>query len=205
MTVLAKFFSKLLINNTFKVFYLSFAFLFIGCGANNTYIDITGPAMGTSYTIRLVPKRGSNPNTDLIKSKIDSTLESINAQMSTYVINSDISLFNKLGENAAIVISSDFKKVIMRSIYWSEKSNGAFDITSLPLTNVWREGRKDREFKEKWEPLQQLLEGIENPDERDRKAQAFVNALNRLVNGQKANSLHPQKDEIITSSAPTGI
>ena len=93
MTVLAKFFSILYINNTFKVFYLFSAILFVSCGANNSYIDITGPAMGTSYTIRLVPKRGSNPNTDLIKSKIDSTLESINDQMSTYVINSDISLF----------------------------------------------------------------------------------------------------------------
>ena len=61
-----------------------------------------------------------------------------------------------MGENAAIVISSDFKKVIMRSIYWSEKSNGAFDITSLPLTNIWREGKKDREYKEKWEPPSDL-------------------------------------------------
>tara|TARA_Y100000741_G_scaffold79221_1_gene57890 strand:- start:347 stop:577 length:231 start_codon:yes stop_codon:yes gene_type:complete len=76
MTVLAKFLSKLFINNTLKALYLFLAILFIGCGANNAYIDITGPAMGTSYTIRLVPKRGSNPNTDLIKSKIDSTLES---------------------------------------------------------------------------------------------------------------------------------
>jgi len=185
MTVLAKFLSKLFINNTLKALYLFFAILFIGCGANNAYIDITGPAMGTSYTIRLVPKRGSNPNTDLIKSKIDSTLESINDQMSTYVINSDISLFNKLGENAAIVISSDFKKVIMRSIYWSEKSNGAFDITSLPLTNVWREGKKDREYKEKWEPPSDLDIAIAKDNVGFNKIKLSHNSLIKAKKGQQ--------------------
>ena len=68
--------------------------------------------MGTSYTIRLAPKRGSNLNAKLIKSKIDSTLESINDQMSTYVINSDISLLNKfVGEQYMSNTESDFSRL----------------------------------------------------------------------------------------------
>ena len=152
MTVLDKILSRFFFKNTHNVFFLFIAALFISCEESGTYNDISGPAMGTTYTVRLVPKRGLTANANLIKTKIDSTLESINDQMSTYVINSDISLFNKIRKNAAIVISNDFKEVILSSIYWSEKSSGAFDITSLPLTTVWKKGRKDREYEEKWEP-----------------------------------------------------
>ena len=96
MTVLDKILSRFFFKNTYNALFLSIAALFISCEESGTYNDISGPAMGTTYTVRLVPKRGLNANANLIKTKIDSTLESINDQMSTYVINSDISLFNKI-------------------------------------------------------------------------------------------------------------
>ena len=156
MIVLVKSSSKLFSKLSSTTLYLLLTFFLVSCEGNKTYADITGPAMGTSYTIRLVPKRGLNQNTDYLKAKIDSTLESINDQMSTYVLNSEISLFNKLGKNAAIVIADNFKQVILRSIFWSEQSNGAFDISSLPLTEAWKKGKKDREYKDKWEPPSDL-------------------------------------------------
>ena len=156
MIVLVRSLSKLYLKNRFTALCLSLVLFLASCERNKAYIDITGPAMGTSYTIRLLPKRGSNQNVDLIKAKIDSTLESINNEMSTYVINSDISLFNKLDKNAAIVITNNFRQVILQSIYWSKQSNGAFDISSLPLTTAWRKGKKDREYEDKWEPPSDL-------------------------------------------------
>ena len=156
MIVLVKSSSKLFSNHSSITLYLFLTFFLVSCEGNKTYADITGPAMGTSYTIRLVPKRGLNQNTDLIKAKIDSTLDSINDQMSTYVANSEISLFNKLSKDAAIVIADNFKQVIMRSIFWSKQSNGAFDISSLPLTEAWKTGKKDREYEDKWEPPSDL-------------------------------------------------
>ena len=156
MIVLVRSLSKLYLKNRFTALCLSLVLFLASCERNKVYIDITGPAMGTSYTIRLLPKRGSNQNVDLIKAKIDSTLESINNEMSTYVINSDISLFNKLDKNAAIVITNNFRQVILQSIYWSKQSNGAFDISSLPLTTAWRKGKKDREYEDKWEPPSDL-------------------------------------------------
>ena len=123
-----------------------------GCSSPKTYEDITGPAMGTSYTIRLVPQRGLIPEMNQIKTQVDSILNSINQQMSTYVINSEISLFNKIPTNSAIVISHEFKLVINRALYWSELSKGAFDISSLPLTSVWKKGKADREYDKVWQP-----------------------------------------------------
>ena len=122
MIVLVKSSSKQFSKRSSKTLYLLLTFFLVSCEQNKTYADITGPAMGTSYTIRLVPKRGLNQNTDYLKAKIDSTLESINDQMSTYVLNNEISLFNKLGKNAAIVIADNFKQVILRSIFWSEQT-----------------------------------------------------------------------------------
>ncbi len=185
MTVSVKSFSKIFFKNTSKVLYLFFALIFISCEKSNSYIDISGPAMGTSYTIRLIPKRGSNSNINLIKAKIDSTLESINDQMSTYIINSDISLFNKIGKNTAIIITNDFKQVILRSIYWSKKSNGAFDITSLPLTNVWRKGKKDREYEDKWEPPSDLDIIIAKDKVGFKKIKISQNSLVKTFKGQQ--------------------
>ena len=108
--------------------------------------------MGTSYIVRLVPQRGIAIEPNQFKTQIDSVLEQINDQMSTYVNNSEISLFNKASTNSAIIISSQFKHVINRSIYWSELSNGAFDISSHPLTLLWRKGKVDREYEKIWEP-----------------------------------------------------
>ena len=120
-------------------------FVFFGCGCPKNYIDITGPARGTSYTIRLVPQRGVTIEPKQAKAQIDSVLEAINDQMSTYVVNSEISLFNKASTNSAIIISPQFKYVIDRSIYWSELSNGDFDISSHPLTLLWRKGKAELE------------------------------------------------------------
>ena len=152
MIALVKKYSLFLFIQTRKRYSLIIFLVFFGCGGPKNYIDITGPAMGTSYIIRLVPQRGIAIELNQFKTEIDSVLEQINDQMSTYVNNSEISLFNKASTNSAIIISPQFKYVINRSIYWSELSNGAFDISSHPLTLLWRKGKADREYEKTWEP-----------------------------------------------------
>ena len=134
------------------LFVLMAAYLCVSCNNQKSYIDITGPAMGSTYTIRLVPQRGVRIETQEVKTSVDSLLEVINQQMSTYVDNSEISLFNKLSKNSAIVISDNFRTVIQRASYWSNLTNGAFDISSFPLVNTWRLGKLDRENKDVWIP-----------------------------------------------------
>ena len=152
MIALVKKYSRYLPFQSRLSYGLIIFFVFFGCGGPKNYIDITGPAMGTSYTIRLVPQRGVTIEPKQAKAQIDSVLEAINDQMSTYVVNSEISLFNKASTNSAIIISPQFKHVINRSMHWSELSNGAFDISSHPLTLLWRKGKADREYEETWEP-----------------------------------------------------
>ena len=108
--------------------------------------------MGTTYSILIVP--GPNEEVDLVKLQfgIDSVLHEVNSQMSTYIVNSEISQFNDLNTGESISISTGFKNVIQRSIYWGKISNGAFDPTVFPIVQLWRTGSRINKMGENWEP-----------------------------------------------------
>ena len=108
--------------------------------------------MGTTYSILIVP--GPNEEVDLVKLQfgIDSVLHEVNSQMSTYIVNSEISQFNDLNTGESISISTGFKNVIQRSIYWGKISNGAFDPTVFPIVQLWRTGSRINKMDENWEP-----------------------------------------------------
>ena len=76
-----------------------------------------------------------------MQSSIDSIILNIDKQMSTYRLDSEISLFNQMPLNENVNISAGFAEVINRSTYWSKLTSGAFDISILPLVLVWRKGK----------------------------------------------------------------
>ena len=97
--------------------------------------------MGTSYSIKF-----SSLDTPIykIQKDIDNILDSINNQMSTYKGDSEISIFNKSVSNLSQEISSDFYYVLDKSKYYYEMSEGLFDITVEPLSELW--GFYDEKF-----------------------------------------------------------
>ena len=185
MIALVKKYSLFLFIQARKRYSLIIFLVFFACGGPKNYIDITGPAMGTSYIIRLVPQRGIAIELNQFKTEIDSVLEQINDQMSTYVNNSEISLFNKASTNSAIIISPQFKYVINRSIYWSELSNGAFDISSHPLTLLWRKGKADREYEKTWEPPTDLQITLTKENVGYKNIKLVQNSLIKPYKGQQ--------------------
>ena len=72
--------------------------------------------------------------------------------MSTYRLDSEISLFNQMPLNENVNISAGFAEVINRSTYWSKLTSGAFDISILPLVLVWRKGKNLVDNNRVWEP-----------------------------------------------------
>ena len=58
MIALVKKYSRFLSFQSRLNYGLIIFFVYLGSGGPKNYIDITSPAMGTSYTIRLVPQRG---------------------------------------------------------------------------------------------------------------------------------------------------
>jgi thiamine biosynthesis lipoprotein len=150
------------------------AVLLVGCARRSPQIELTGETMGTSFTVKIVPRAGGEPDKAAIQTGIESVLEKINAQMSVYDPRSEISRFNRQTSTAPVEISPEFLHVVNRSIYWSEKTSGAFDITVLPLLDLWGFG-----------PGHPFPPGLDSMPSREAVAKAMsdVGYRNLLVSG----------------------
>jgi len=106
---------------------------------NNTYHfpTISGSTMGTTYTVKYATDIKSNDDIKENKDKIEEILRDINMQMSTYIIDSEISKFNTIKNTEWMTISEDFAFVVKSSFDYYEISNGLYDITVMPLVNLW--------------------------------------------------------------------
>lgn len=111
--------------------------LFSGCKKQNYAISINGNTMGTTYSIKIINRLPQAIDINNVKSKIDSVLQIVNQQMSTYIPNSEISRFNRLTSEDWFTISIDFYDVIVMAQEISRLTNGAFDITVGPIMELW--------------------------------------------------------------------
>ena len=109
----------------------------ISCSNQPTQIELSGLTMGTTYNIKIIPEKDSILSTKLIKQKIDSVLISVNYQMSTYLFDSEITQFNNHESTTSFTVSNDFLLVVERALHWSKLTDGAFDITIVPLLYLW--------------------------------------------------------------------
>lgn len=112
---------------------------------NDELISLNGFTMGTTYSVKIV-KQEQSPEIELsvLKGKIDSALIEVNNQMSTYIPESEISLFNKNKKTEWFDISEDFAFVLDESIKICELTNGSLDITIEPIVNIWGFGPEER-------------------------------------------------------------
>jgi len=110
-----------------------FTILFISCGEKEFY-EFSGKTMGTDYSIKY---SATLPNQSNNKDKVDQLLEDINNQMSTYISDSEISRFNAFNDTTWFAISDEFSYVVTSSFKYYEISNGLYDITVMPLVNLW--------------------------------------------------------------------
>ena len=113
-----------------------------GCSPLPEPIVIRGPTMGTQYQVKILsPLAGGD--VDRIRSEIEAVLDEINAQMSTYRKESEISQFNRHQRDEWFPVSSQFAAVVDRGLEISRETGGAFDMTVAPLVNLWQFGPPD--------------------------------------------------------------
>jgi len=107
-------------------------------------VSISGPTMGTSYSIKLSELPESVIQEELHKD-VDYILERINDQMSTYRPDSELSRFNRFAGRDWFDVSPETAQVVREALSISSKSRGAFDVTVGPLVNLWSFGPQQRE------------------------------------------------------------
>jgi thiamine biosynthesis lipoprotein len=94
-------------------------------------IAITGNTMGTTYHITYFDKAGRN-----FKLQVDSLLLVINQAISNYDPTSEVSRFNVSRRGIALQ-SMHLKQPLATSKVVYQASDGALDLTVMPLVNAW--------------------------------------------------------------------
>jgi thiamine biosynthesis lipoprotein len=123
-----------------------------GCTPTVEELVLSGHTMGTTYTIKLIVDRGQEVDPVTLQQGVDSLLEEINRQMSTYREQSEISCFNRFREPTAFPVSSHFQRVVQRAQELAVLTGGAFDITVLPLVELWGFGPRTSATTGEWSP-----------------------------------------------------
>lgn len=117
----------------------------------NDTVHYQGETMGTNYRVTLVVPVYKALTRDfrekLLKKNIDEELARVNALMSTYDQNSELSRLNSHQSEEPFPISADTAKVLRLALEIAQKTNGAYDPTVGPLVNLWRFGPEDRPEK----------------------------------------------------------
>ncbi|MDY6839892.1 MAG: FAD:protein FMN transferase [Pseudomonadota bacterium] len=106
--------------------------------------EISGPVFGTSYHINVVLTE-DQARLETLASGIDEVLEGVDASMSTWRDDSELSLFNQRSDQSEwIPVSAELFEVLQKAEEVSMMTNGAFDITIGPLVNLWGFGPQAR-------------------------------------------------------------
>lgn len=113
-----------------------------------------GLTMGTTWSV-VAAHRGSVP-TGLNK-QLQDKLDQINALMSTYDSQSEVSRFNASDAGQWFPVSSQTVEVVALAQEVSKLSQGAFDITVGPLVELWGFGVRERSRRL---PTQEQLERV---------------------------------------------
>ncbi len=106
-----------------------------GSGSAPLY-ELSGATMGTSYTVKIGAAHAGHADAAL-QVAIDERLKSINAGMSTYLPDSELSQFNAARSTAPFEVSAELCAVVENALAVSELTGGAFDVTVGPLVNLW--------------------------------------------------------------------
>ena len=107
--------------------------------------DFEGLTMGTSYHIKAALPRDLKNSYDEVALIIKSELDDIEAKMSTYRSDSELSLFNALPADSQYTLSQSTFDVLAEALYLSDISGGAFDVTVGPLVNLWGFGPGEKD------------------------------------------------------------
>lgn len=99
-------------------------------------LTLSGSTMGTYYRVTVVSLPPTLDETGL-KAEIEKLLVKINAQMSTYIPDSELSRFNDYPMTDWFPVSSETAIVVAEGLEIHHLTGGAFDITVGPLVNLW--------------------------------------------------------------------
>lgn len=119
---------------------LAFVFVVVlgACGkTEQASLRLQGESMGTTWHITLVLAPDTKQDAKALRIGVEEILARIDAQMSNWRQDSEVSRFNQSQSTDWVPVSLDLVKVIEAAQQVSQLSNGVYDITVGPLVNLW--------------------------------------------------------------------
>ncbi|MEZ5332002.1 MAG: FAD:protein FMN transferase [Thermoanaerobaculia bacterium] len=95
-----------------------------------------GAKMGTTWTVRLAEALDEG-RTEEVRAAIDAELELVDAAMSTWREDSEVTAFNRHRDTTPFALSADTAAVLAEALRVGDVTGGAFDITVGPLVEAW--------------------------------------------------------------------
>lgn len=105
-------------------------------------VRLSGETMGTTFNITAI---GEDLDENALASSVQETLAEVNAKMSNWDPNSEVSVFSASSSTDPVSISAEFAHVIAAANDVHEKSGGTFDVTLGPLIELWGFGPRKPE------------------------------------------------------------
>ncbi len=100
--------------------------------------------MGTTYKVTIV-EPSSSIILKAVQSQTDEILARINASMSTYQADSELSKFNRERTTEWVPVSADLYTVVQEALRVSHLTKGAFDVSVGPIVDLWGFGPSPRQ------------------------------------------------------------
>ncbi len=93
--------------------------------------------MGTDYSVQLAGRPLAPGERDRLAALIQSTLDGVDARMSTFRPDSGLSRLNRHASPEPFHVSAELLDVLLTAREIGELTGGAFDITIAPVVNAW--------------------------------------------------------------------
>lgn len=100
-------------------------------------LALFGETMGTTFSVKYFPAQDTPAREELLR-EVNTALEGVNREMSTYIQESEIQKFNALKTTDSwFTVSPGFHWVTKVALSLAEKTQGIYDPTVAPLVNLW--------------------------------------------------------------------
>lgn len=109
-------------------------------------VMLEGKTMGTTYHVTYIAHPGT-PELQHIQTQIDTVLKEVNQVASTYIKDSELSLFNQSQTTEPRAASQMLALLFGEGIRLAQLTDGYLDITVGPLVNLWGFGPTHRPEK----------------------------------------------------------
>lgn len=111
------------------------------CKEGWSVLELSGPTMGTGYSIVAMDHSRSVQAEDL-KAAVEASLAQVNAQMSNWDAGSELSRFNAAAADESFAVSPELAHVMRAAEQVHLASEGRFDVTAGPLIDLWGFGAR---------------------------------------------------------------